>query len=120
MSKQAIIYWLRAFAVDLIFFGSLTLWVHYGFDGAENVFRFMAWLLIVLRLVVALGYNKGKPPKIEQRPAGFVTYHFATEVLTVFALVWFGMLWCAGFYVFAAFVYEGALSHIHRLNGGAA
>lgn len=82
---------------ELIFVGSLAAWQAGGIDGAGNVFRFMAWAVVVLMFLSAFSGVDAlrKVPKSGLIWRTYVRIRSAAVGLTC---AWLGLTWLAAFW----------------------
>lgn len=107
--STAVQYWARAIASNTVVVGAFYLWQLESNVGAGNVFAFLMWTTIALRILILIGFAANRMP-LERlsRPNGFSAYHWASEFTIICGMAWAGMFWCAGFYMCATLAVEGA------------
>ena len=101
--------WSRAIASHTAAVGAFYLWQFESSEGAGNVFVFLMWAAIALRILILIGVASDRT-HFERlpRPNGFGAYRWVSEFTIICGMAWAGMFWCAGFYTCAALAIEGA------------
>ena len=109
-TPEIIKYWAFTLIQDLIFYGSLVLWIFFGIENAGNVFSVLLVFVTILVVFVALiSSNPVQDMKKEDffRPRGFKTYHYISDILAILILAWFGHFFLVTLYILKFSIFEG-------------
>jgi hypothetical protein len=90
-----------AFTLEALFVGSLAAWLLLDLDGAGNLFKFMAWLMIVFGLICALS-DAGKVAlrKSKMAPAR-AAWLFVRNLAVLAITAWLGLYFLATMWAFS-------------------
>lgn len=81
-----------------------------GIDGALNVGLVMVWFAIVTSLFMLSSEVTGKLIREHGGRSVPDWLNWVSDIAVILILAWHGWLWTAGFFLFAAFIQQGALT----------